>query len=85
MSDSPYKYDPNHDPNRIIDGLGGTGAVAALCEIEPPSVSGWRRKQIPKGFYKFFLAIRPELFAEVSPPASSNSDANSLAAPVAAI
>jgi DNA-binding transcriptional regulator YdaS (Cro superfamily) len=31
-------------PNEIIDGLGGTGKVAALLNIKPPSVSEWRKK-----------------------------------------
>lgn len=31
-------------PSEIIDGLGGTGAVASLLNIRPPSVSEWRKK-----------------------------------------
>jgi len=27
---------------RLIEDLGGTFAVAALCNIRPPSVSGWK-------------------------------------------
>lgn len=30
------------DSNKLIDALGGTHAVAALLDIKPPSVSGWR-------------------------------------------
>ena len=31
------------DNNKIIDALGGTTAVARLCEIKPPSVAEWRK------------------------------------------
>jgi hypothetical protein len=34
--------------SEIIDKLGGTTAVAAIFEIEPPSVSEWRINGIPK-------------------------------------
>lgn len=51
------------DPNKIIDGLGGTCAVARLCECKTPSVSSWRKTGIPKARLLFFKAIRPDLFA----------------------
>lgn len=35
------------DPNRLIDALGGTAAVAALLGVSAPSVSAWRRQGIP--------------------------------------
>jgi hypothetical protein len=50
------------DPNKIIDGLGGTTAVAKMLDIKTPSVSGWRTAGIPKGRLKHFQAIRPDLF-----------------------
>lgn len=46
----------------IIDSLGGTKAVAELCEITPQSVSDWRVKGIPKARILYFKAIRPDLF-----------------------
>jgi DNA-binding transcriptional regulator YdaS (Cro superfamily) len=45
----------------IIDSLGGTSAVARLCDIKPPSVSDWRKNGIPKPWRHFFAAMRPEL------------------------
>ncbi len=33
----------------IINALGGTSAVAFICEIAPASVSAWRKKGIPEG------------------------------------
>jgi hypothetical protein len=34
--------------SKIIDTLGGTSAVARIFDIEPASVSGWRKDGIPK-------------------------------------
>jgi hypothetical protein len=36
-------------PDAIIDGLGGTVAVAAGLELDKTSVSKWRRNGIPPG------------------------------------
>lgn len=34
----------------LIDAFGGTSAVAALCNVRPPSVSGWKEAgRIPDG------------------------------------
>lgn len=57
-------------PDQIIDGLGGTGEVARLCEIEPPSVSEWRKKGIPNARLLYLKAIRPDIFAQSSPSPS---------------
>jgi len=50
------------DVNYIIDQLGGTNAVARLCDIKSPSVSEWRTKGIPKPWLKYFQMLRPDLF-----------------------
>jgi DNA-binding transcriptional regulator YdaS (Cro superfamily) len=35
-------------PNELIEALGGTAAVATLCGVKQPSVSGWKdAKRIP--------------------------------------
>jgi len=47
--------------SKIIDELGGTVAVARLCEVEPPSVSEWRRVGIPRARMMFLKLARPEL------------------------
>jgi hypothetical protein len=52
----------NHDPNKIIDALGGTNAVARLCEIAPGSVSDWRKTGIPKARLMFLKLARPGVF-----------------------
>jgi hypothetical protein len=46
----------------IIDALGGTGAVADLCDVRPASVSEWRKAGIPKARRMYLKAIRPEVF-----------------------
>lgn len=48
--------------NYVIDSLGGTSAVARLCEIEPPSVTGWRSNGIPKAWLRYFRCSRPDIF-----------------------
>ncbi|TGB34378.1 Rha family transcriptional regulator [Burkholderia thailandensis] len=50
------------DPNFVIDRLGGTSAVARLFEIEPPSVSEWRRTGIPKPRLQYLKLAYPHLF-----------------------
>lgn len=62
----PKRTKPDTDASRLIDQLGGTSEVAALCDIKPPSVSEWRVKGIPKARLKFFKLLRPDLFAEGS-------------------
>lgn len=51
-----------HTDSKIIDLLGGTGAVADLCDVKPPSVSEWRQKGIPKARLMFLRLAKPEVF-----------------------
>lgn len=51
--------------NRIIDKLGGTYAVARICDIKPPSVCKWRHKGISRGHLKYLRLRFPVEFAEV--------------------
>jgi hypothetical protein len=58
-------YTPLMDTNQIIDALGGTSAVARLCEIRPPSVSGWlARGRIPKARLMYLKLARPDVFGK---------------------
>ncbi len=56
----------NHPaPNvpELIDRLGGTFAVAKLCEVAPPSVSEWKaNNRIPPARLMFLRLARPEVF-----------------------
>jgi len=54
--------DQDTTPDEIIDALGGTSEVARLCEIQPPSVSEWRKLGIPKAQLKFLRLARPDVF-----------------------
>jgi hypothetical protein len=47
---------------QIIDALGGTAKVAALCEVSPAAVSQWRENGIPKSRLMFLRLARPEVF-----------------------
>lgn len=51
-----------HPDSEIIDLLGGTTAVAKLCEIKAGSVSEWRRKGIPRARVLYLRVIRPDAF-----------------------
>lgn len=55
------------DPNIVIDRLGGTGAVARICEVDPASISGWRKKGIPKARVQFLRVVYPEAFLPLMP------------------
>ena len=55
-----------HADSLLIDVLGGTGNVAALCECSPAAISQWRHKGIPKARRLHLQAIHPELFDEVT-------------------
>jgi|JI10StandDraft_1071094.scaffolds.fasta_scaffold2989331_1 hypothetical protein len=54
--------DKTASPSEIIDALGGTSAVAELCEVKPPSVSEWRTNGIPKARIQFLRLAKPEVF-----------------------
>lgn len=55
--------DIKHPDSEIIDALGGTAAVARLCQVKPPSVSDWRKEGIPPARRMYLQAVRPEAFA----------------------
>lgn len=46
----------------VIDRLGGVSAVAKLCGIKQPSVSGWKRHGIPQAREQYLRLLRPEAF-----------------------
>jgi DNA-binding transcriptional regulator YdaS (Cro superfamily) len=50
------------EPNKIIDALGGTSAVAKLCKVRPPSVSEWRKNGIPAAREQYLRLLRPDVF-----------------------
>lgn len=53
------------NPNEIIDALGGTFRVAELCEVRPPSVSGWRKNGIPRARMMFLRIAMPNIFKDL--------------------
>ena len=61
------------DANQIIDALGGTFAVARLCNVRPPSVSEWRRTGIPEARLQFLRLARPDVFGP--PPSDQGREA----------
>ena len=51
-----------HRDAALIESLGGTSAVAALCDVKPPSVSEWKRRGIPKAQRNYLRLLKPEQF-----------------------
>lgn len=66
--------DQNPD-SLIIDALGGTAAVAALCNVKSPSVSEWRHTGIPAARRQYLELLRPDIFGTVT------ADSDTAAAP----
>ncbi|MGP8443159.1 hypothetical protein ACT2E5_13705 [Burkholderia vietnamiensis] len=66
---------PGIDPNVVIDRLGGTSAVARICDIKPPSVHAWRTSGIPKPWLKFLRLAHPKVFEADWQPAAPNEQA----------
>lgn len=50
------------DHSRIIDQLGGTTKVAALCQVKSQAVSRWRRDGIPQARLMYLQLIAPKAF-----------------------
>lgn len=50
--------------SQIIDALGGTGAVARLCEVTKGAVSQWRENGIPPARLMFMRLARPDVFSQ---------------------
>lgn len=63
-----------HPDSIIIERLGGTTAVAKICEIASPSVSGWKKKGIPQARRMYLRLLHPEAFdaSRQSEPASGS-------------
>ena len=49
--------------SKIIDSLGGTDKVAALCALGKSAVSQWRKRGIPRSWLTYLKKIRPKAFA----------------------
>jgi len=63
----------NHPDSTIIDRLGGTGAVARLCEVASPSVTGWKKRGIPQSRVMYLRLLHPEAFDVVQQGQSASA------------
>lgn len=73
--------------NTVITRLGGTSAVAKICEIKPPSVHEWRVNGIPKARLQFLRVAYPHVFEgleEANAPPRAAAQGNVQAEPAAA-
>jgi hypothetical protein len=61
--------------SQIIDALGGTSKTALMFDIDPASVSGWRKTGIPKARLMYIRLVRPDLFDEAGAAIAAGDDA----------
>ncbi|CAG4900591.1 helix-turn-helix domain-containing protein [Paraburkholderia saeva] len=61
--------------NTVIDRLGGTSAVARICECKPPSVHQWRTDGIPKPRLQFLRIAYPQAFEDLEEPTKAEQPA----------
>ena len=48
--------------SELIDALGGTVAVAKLCDLTTGAISQWRTNGIPNPWRKFLRLAKPKIF-----------------------
>lgn len=65
----------NQFANTVIDRLGGTTAVARICECKPPSVHQWRIDGIPKPRLQFLRLAYPHAFEGLDQPSQEHTAA----------
>jgi len=53
---------PSMSDTKIIDYIGTTGEVAALCGVHKSTVSQWRKRGIPEGWRRWLKQIKPRAF-----------------------
>ena len=64
-----------HPDFQVIDRLGGTSAVARICELSDGAISQWRTNGIPKGWRRFLKEKFPSAFQVASSqPARAHCD-----------
>ena len=49
---------------QVIDALGGTSAVAVICEVSQPAVSQWKVQGIPRARRMYLELLRPDVFKQ---------------------
>lgn len=62
---SPNNLGMNIPASQVVDALGGTAAVARLCEISMPSVSDWKKDGIPRARMMFLRVVREKELAGI--------------------
>lgn len=65
ITESSNRPEPATAPlsdSQIIDALGGSAAVADLCDISLPAISQWKHNGIPQARRDYLAELRPDLF-----------------------
>jgi hypothetical protein len=60
--------------SQLIDALGGTAKVAALCKVSMAAVSQWRDDGIPAARRMFLELARPDVFPPAEKPKRRKAD-----------
>ena len=50
---------------QVVEALGGTAAVARLFDIAMPSVTGWRKRGVPRARMQYLRAVHAEALAGI--------------------
>lgn len=59
-----------NNANAIIDALGGTKRVAAICGLTPSAISQWRNNGIPKPWELYLRKAKPGAFRKLAEQAA---------------
>jgi phage terminase Nu1 subunit (DNA packaging protein) len=60
--------------SQLIDAMGGTAKVAALCKVSMAAVSQWRDDGIPEARRMFLELARPDVFPQAEKPRRRKAD-----------
>lgn len=60
--------------DKIIDDLGGTSAVAEMCNVTPGAVSQWRENGIPEARLMYLRLLHQEVFSAIAAKESRKAE-----------
>lgn len=66
----------NEMHSALIDQLGGTGAVARIFDVSDPTVSIWRKTQIPRARMMYIELAYPDAVASVAVKSKNETTTN---------
>jgi hypothetical protein len=61
--------------SELIDALGGTSKVAAICGVSASAVTQWRTNGMPKAWRKYLCLLKPRIAGKAKKPRASTAAA----------